>query len=99
MKHPHAATSVRLVAALLAVTAAGASIAAQQRTLTVVVTGQTMIQADLRVHTPSVVTSLKPVLAGDVVFTNFEGSVVEPDQHGPGPNVKSNVSGAGVDSL
>lgn len=48
-----------------------------QSPLTVTVTGQSMIRTDLRVHTPDVVSTWAPLLKADVVFTNFESTVVE----------------------
>src|SRR5215831_456433 len=51
-----------------------------QSALTVTLTGQSTIRTDVRVHTPSIVSTLAPLLKGDVVFTNFEAAVVEKDQ-------------------
>ena len=50
---------------------------APTRTLSVTLTGQSMIRSDIRVHTPEVVSTWAPLLKGDVVFTNFESAVVE----------------------
>jgi poly-gamma-glutamate capsule biosynthesis protein CapA/YwtB (metallophosphatase superfamily) len=49
----------------------------QSPTLSVTLAGQSMIRCDIRVHTPSVVSTMAPLLKGDVVFTNFEGAVGE----------------------
>jgi poly-gamma-glutamate synthesis protein (capsule biosynthesis protein) len=52
----------------------------QSPTLGITLTGQSMIRSDIRVHTPSIVSTVTPLLNGDVVFTNFEATVVEKDQ-------------------
>jgi len=57
--------------------AAGAALRSQPRALSIMLTGQSMIRADIRVHTPSIVSTVAPLLKGDVVFTNFEAAVVE----------------------
>jgi poly-gamma-glutamate capsule biosynthesis protein CapA/YwtB (metallophosphatase superfamily) len=57
--------------------AAGAALQSQPRTLSITLTGQSMIRADIRVHTPAIVSTVAPLLKGDVVFTNFEAAVVE----------------------
>lgn len=49
----------------------------QSPTLNVTLAGQSMIRCDIRVHTPFVVSTMAPMLNGDVVFTNFEGAVGE----------------------
>ena len=49
----------------------------QSPTLDITLTGQSMIRSDIRVHSPSVVSAMAPLLTGDVVFTNFEAAVGE----------------------
>ena len=49
----------------------------QSPALSVTLTGQSMIRSDIRVHTPSAVAPIAPLLKGDVVFTNFEATVVD----------------------
>ena len=49
----------------------------QSPALSVTLTGQSMIRSDIRVHTPSAVATIAPLLKGDVVFTNFEATVVD----------------------
>ncbi len=46
----------------------------------IVLTGQSMIRADIRLYTPSIVSTMGPLLKGDVVFTNFEATVAEKGQ-------------------
>jgi hypothetical protein len=42
--------------------------------------GQSMIRSDFRVHTPAELATISPLLTGDVIFTNFEATVVEKGQ-------------------
>ncbi len=56
---------------------AGAILQAQTPALTVTLTGQSTIRTDVRVHTPSIAAATAALLKGDVVFTNFESTVVE----------------------
>jgi poly-gamma-glutamate capsule biosynthesis protein CapA/YwtB (metallophosphatase superfamily) len=69
------------VAALLTfVCALIAPVSAQPPSITIVVTGQSMIRSDLRATKPAVVTALKGLLDGDVVLTNLEAAVAEPGE-------------------
>jgi poly-gamma-glutamate synthesis protein (capsule biosynthesis protein) len=70
---------LRAVALGLAL-AAGVAVRSQSPALSITLTGQSMIRSDIRVHTPSLVSTVAPLLKGDVVFTNFEATVVEKDQ-------------------
>jgi poly-gamma-glutamate capsule biosynthesis protein CapA/YwtB (metallophosphatase superfamily) len=49
----------------------------QASTLNITLTGQSMIRGDIRVHTPAVAATISPLLKGDVIFTNFEATVIE----------------------
>jgi poly-gamma-glutamate synthesis protein (capsule biosynthesis protein) len=68
--------------ALLRVALAGTALAivtvlyAQAPVMRITLTGQSMIRADLRARTPEVISTWAPLLKGDVVFTNFESTVV-----------------------
>jgi poly-gamma-glutamate capsule biosynthesis protein CapA/YwtB (metallophosphatase superfamily) len=62
------------------VLAAGAAPRSQSPVLSITLTGQSTIRTDVRVHTPAIVSTVAPLLTGDVVFTNFEAAVVEKDQ-------------------
>jgi len=53
------------------------SLRAQSPALSITLTGQSMIRSDIRVHTPSAVSTIAPLLKGDVVFTNFESTIVD----------------------
>ena len=48
--------------------------------LNITLAGQSMIRSDFRVHTPTEVATISPLLTGDVIFTNFEATVVEKGQ-------------------
>jgi len=52
----------------------------QAPTLDITLTGQSMIRSDIRATAPSAVTAIAPLLKGDVIFTNFEGTVAESGQ-------------------
>ena len=64
----------------------------QSSTLTVRLTGQSMIRSDVRSTAPAAVPTISSLVKGaDVVFTNFEGAVAEPGQ----PNDAAPRQGAG----
>src|SRR5882762_3863583 len=50
---------------------------AQSPRLSITLTGQSMIRSDIRAHAPSAVPIISSLLKGDVVFTNFEATVIE----------------------
>ena len=54
------------------------SVLAEGKTLTVTLTGQSMIRSDIRATSPDAVPRIKALLSGDVVFTNLEGVIAEP---------------------
>jgi poly-gamma-glutamate synthesis protein (capsule biosynthesis protein) len=49
-------------------------------TIDIALTGQTLMMSDIRTHSPAAVAAMKPLLKGDVIFTNFENSVAEPSE-------------------
>src|SRR6266581_3822578 len=53
---------------------------AQTPTFNITLTGQSMIRSDARVHAPDLVSRTAPLLKGDVIFTNFEATVIEKGQ-------------------
>jgi poly-gamma-glutamate synthesis protein (capsule biosynthesis protein) len=57
--------------------AARGSLRAQSGALSITLTGQSMIRSDVRAHAPSAVPVIKSLLKGDVVFTNFETTIVD----------------------
>ena len=48
--------------------------------VTITLTGQSMIRSDLRATAPDAVARIRPLLRGDVVFTNFEGAIAAAGQ-------------------
>ena len=50
---------------------------AQDKSITITLTGQSMIRSDIRATSPDAVPTIKSLLKGDVKFTNFEAAVVE----------------------
>jgi len=54
--------------------------AAQSTTITIVLTGQSMIRSDLRATKPEALQAIAPLLSGDVIFTNLEAAIAEPGQ-------------------
>jgi poly-gamma-glutamate synthesis protein (capsule biosynthesis protein) len=58
----------------------GAVVWPQSPMLNITLAGQSMIRSDIRINTPSFVSAIAPLLKGDVVFTNFEGTVAEKGQ-------------------
>jgi poly-gamma-glutamate synthesis protein (capsule biosynthesis protein) len=76
---------------MLAVTALGLATApvlapamAQDKTISLTLTGQSMIRSDLRVTAPQEVPVIQSLLTGDVKFTNFESVVALEGQTVPG---------------
>jgi len=50
---------------------------AQSSGFSITLTGQSMIRSDVRAHAPSAVPIITSLLKGDVVFTNFETTIVD----------------------
>jgi len=64
----------------------------QSSTLTITLTGQSMIRSDMRSTAPAAMPTISALLKGaDVVFTNFEATVAEPGQ----PNENTPRQGPG----
>jgi hypothetical protein len=68
-------TFVTAAIAIAVLFTAGISRAAVEPTLSIVLTGQSLLQSDIRVSAPVEVEEIRPLLQGDVVFTNFETTV------------------------
>jgi hypothetical protein len=49
-------------------------------TLTITLTGQSMLRSDLRASAPKAMPVMAGLLKGEVVFTNFEGAIARPGQ-------------------
>lgn len=67
----------------------------QSPPLTITLTGQSMIRSDIRATMPSAVPTIASLLKGDVIFTNFEGTIAEPGQ----PNETTPLQGRGANFL
>jgi poly-gamma-glutamate synthesis protein (capsule biosynthesis protein) len=65
---------------LAIVFAMGVAVWPQSSGISITLAGQSMIRSDIRVHTPTAVAAISPLLKGDVIFTNFEATVVEKEQ-------------------
>lgn len=63
--------------------------------LTVTLTGQSMLRSDVRVTDPPAAAAIASLLKGDVKFTNFEATVAEPGQpNAAAPTQAANGGGA-----
>ncbi|MGH9645214.1 MAG: CapA family protein, partial [Bryobacteraceae bacterium] len=71
------ASAARLAVLFAIVCASGSAQRAQPDTITITLTGQSMIRSDIRVTSPAAVPVIQGLLKGDVVFTNLEASVAE----------------------
>lgn len=76
-----AALAVATVVATVSSSAFAPAIA-QDKTLTITLTGQSMIRSDIRATAPEAVPAIQSLLTGDVKFTNLEATVVEKGEHG-----------------
>jgi poly-gamma-glutamate synthesis protein (capsule biosynthesis protein) len=70
----------RLVLASTALSALTIAMSAQSTSMTIVLTGQSMLRSDLRATKPAAVPGLKALLTGDVIFTNLEAAIAQPGQ-------------------
>jgi poly-gamma-glutamate capsule biosynthesis protein CapA/YwtB (metallophosphatase superfamily) len=68
---------VLAVACLAAVFVDPSTLRAQTSGFSITLTGQSMIRSDIPAHAPSAVPIIKSMLKGDVVFTNFEATIVD----------------------
>ncbi len=64
-----------LVIAILG--AISAAVWPQSNTITITVTGQSMMRSDMRSTAPAEVPIIQGLLKGDVIFTNLEAAVAE----------------------
>jgi poly-gamma-glutamate capsule biosynthesis protein CapA/YwtB (metallophosphatase superfamily) len=68
---------LRAAACLSIVFTGSAPVWAQEDALSITLTGQSMIRSDIRAHAPSAVPTITSLLKGDVVFTNFEATILD----------------------
>ena len=64
-------------ACLVVVSIIGIALQAQPPVLSITLTGQSMIRSDIRAHAPSAVPINASLLKGDVMFTNFEATILD----------------------
>ena len=64
-------------ACLVAIFTMRGPLRAQSPALSITLTGQSMIRSDVRAHAPLAVPAITSLLKGDVVFTNFEATIVD----------------------
>jgi len=69
--------TVTLVLTLLSV---ATLVRAQDSTVTITLTGQSMIRSDIRATAPEAVPRIRSLLSGDVIFTNLEGAIANPGE-------------------
>jgi poly-gamma-glutamate capsule biosynthesis protein CapA/YwtB (metallophosphatase superfamily) len=50
---------------------------AQSSGFSITLTGQSMIRSDIRAHAPAAVSVITSLLKGDVIFTNFEATIID----------------------
>src|SRR5919204_246709 len=81
MKSKFDGSKVTLTAiCIVAISAIAFAVRPQTAAFSITLTGQSMIRSDARVHTPDLVSRMAPLLKGDVIFTNFEATVIEKGQ-------------------
>src|SRR5690348_5409957 len=71
---------VALLAGCLIIAITVISLRAQAPTISITLTGQSMIRSDFRAQSPNTLAAISPLLKGDVIFTNFEATVIEKEQ-------------------
>src|SRR6202163_955663 len=64
-------------ACLVVVFTTRGTLPAQSPALSITLTGQSMIRSDIRAHAPAAVPIIASLLKGDVVFTNFESTILD----------------------
>jgi poly-gamma-glutamate capsule biosynthesis protein CapA/YwtB (metallophosphatase superfamily) len=69
--------TARLAALFAILRIIAAAQAPNSTAITITLAGQSMIRSDIRETAPSAVPAIRGLLKGDVVFTNFEGTVAE----------------------
>jgi poly-gamma-glutamate capsule biosynthesis protein CapA/YwtB (metallophosphatase superfamily) len=65
---------------LLIVFGIGSTLSSQSPPLSIILTGQSIIRSDTRVYAPSAIPAIAQLLKGDVIFTNFEATVMDKGQ-------------------
>ncbi len=68
---------LRTAACLAVLFGTSAAAGAQTPNFSITLTGQSMIRSDVRAHVPAAVPTIASLLKGDVVFTNFESTILD----------------------
>lgn len=66
-----------MAAAFLCLAHGRPAYASDARSISIILTGQSLMKSDFRTYAPETVATMRPLLAGDVVFTNYETTVGE----------------------
>jgi poly-gamma-glutamate capsule biosynthesis protein CapA/YwtB (metallophosphatase superfamily) len=72
--------NLRLILLSAIVSAVSVMLSAQSASMTIVLTGQSMLRSDLRATRPAALPAIKALLKGDVIFTNLEAAIAHPGQ-------------------
>ncbi|HLJ16478.1 MAG TPA: CapA family protein [Bryobacteraceae bacterium] len=68
---------LRVAACLSCVLILAGRASPQSSSISITLTGQSSIRSDLRANAPATISTMSPLLKGDVVFTNFETTIAE----------------------
>jgi len=68
------------IAGVVALLSASTCVMAQDKMMTITLTGQSMIRGDTRIDAPEAVADIKSLIKGDAAFTNFEAAVYDPSK-------------------
>ena len=68
---------LRVAACLSCVLILAGRASPQSSSISITLTGQSSIRSDLRANAPATISTMAPLLKGDVVFTNFETTIAE----------------------
>src|SRR5262245_58185377 len=71
---------VRALTVVLLLLVVATVVRAPDSTVTITLTGQSMIRSDIRATAPEAVPRIRSLLSGDVIFTNLEGAIANPGE-------------------
>ena len=74
------ANAAGLAVLLANLCAIAVTVGEQSPTITITLTGQSMIRSDIRATAPAAVSVIQELLKGDVIFTNLESAIAEPGE-------------------
>lgn len=76
----HKIARLAMLAVALAWSLTGTQALAQDQSILITLTGQSMIRSDIRATAPNAVPGIQALIQGDVKFTNLEGTVAHPGE-------------------